>query len=372
MTEFVEAKCLHDDVSEYLQTQNTLDLSTLPTARERESLQNQIKNYLTQNHTNLSETIKDRVKNEFFSCGPIEKLIEDPTITEIIINGQNSIWYEKAGQLHVWQDKFFSQVSFHNFIHRITADSKIQANLDHPYADGFWRQFRVHLIIPPLAQGGAHLSLRRHPDCPWTFSRLAEAGWAPPDALCYLKELLHQQKSFLIVGPTGSGKTSVLSACLQELNTNERIVTIEDSSEIHLPNPVSVKLLTRHDHQGILKSVDQSELLKQSLRMRPDRIVMGEVRGAEAKDLLMALSTGHKGGMGTLHADSAKQALYRLEMLVQMGAPQWSLRAIRHLIYFGLHAIVCVTRTNGVRKLESINRITSLEETGFCLEKVKV
>src|SRR5690606_15616349 len=147
-------------------------------------------------------------------------------------------------------------------------------------------------------------------------------------------------------------------------------VTIEDTSEIRLPNAVSVGLLTRRDLNGTLPAYDQSDLLKHALRMRPDRIVVGEVRGAEAKDLLMALSTGHEGGMGTLHADSARQAVLRLEMLVQLGAPQWSVRAIRHLILLGIHAIVVVKKDRNGRRLDSITRITSLEDTGFCFEPV--
>lgn len=366
----ISAQFIHDEIVHKLREENIIDLSTLPSARDREDLSVQVQNLLEKNHISADPKIKERVTNEFFSAGPLNPLLDDDDITEIVVNGPETVWYEKGGRLHHHDDHFLSAVSFHNFLQRLTSESRIQANLDRPFADGYWRQYRVHIIIPPLAQGGAHLSLRRHPDNPWNFSRLEDVGWASPNALHHLQKMMDERTSFLIVGATGSGKTSVLSACLQALKKKERVIVIEDTSEIHLPNDLSVKLLARQDAQGLLRDVDQSELLRQALRMRPDRLVMGEVRGAEAKDLLMAFSTGHHGGMGTIHADNPRQALYRLEMLIQMGAPQWSLQAIRHLIYFGLQAIVCVKRENGERRLESIHRITTLEETGFCLEQI--
>jgi pilus assembly protein CpaF len=365
-----DIQIVHKDIMTYLEQNNIVDLSTLPSDGEKEDFQTQVKKRLENNYSNIAPELKARIHAEFFSSGPIENLIADSEITEIIINGPKTIWFEKRGQMHAHDDHFLSITSYQNFVQRLTLESKIQANLDRPFADGYWRQYRVHIIIPPLAQGEAHLSLRRHPNNSWSLPRLEEVRWASPDALLYLKNMVKNHMSFLIVGATGTGKTSVLSACLQEVESSERIIIIEDTNELHLPNPLSAKLVARHDPQGLLKDIDQSELLRQALRMRPDRIIMGEVRGAEAKDLLMTLSTGHRGGIGTLHADSARQALYRLEMLIQMGAPQWSTKAIRHLIYFGLQAVVCVKRENGVRKLDSIHKIVSLEETGFCLEQV--
>lgn len=363
---------LHAEIVETLRAENVVDLGTLPTAHEREDLKTRVAQLFTTKYVNTTPEVKKRIFQELFDCGPLHELLLDQQITEIVVNGPRTIWFEKFGQMHRHTENFFSSVSYQNFLHRLSSEARIQANLDRPYADGYWRQYRVHLIIPPLAQGGAHLTLRRHPDSPWTLHRLEEVGWAPPDALQCLKSMIQNHTSLLIVGATGTGKTSVLSACLQEVPSTERIVTIEDTNEIHSPNELSTKLLSRHDSQGVLQDVDLATLLRQALRMRPDRIIMGEVRGDEAKDLLMALSTGHRGGMATLHADNARQALYRLEMLIQMGAPQWSTRAIRHLIYFGLQAIVCVKRVNGERRLDAIHKITSLEDSGFCLERMAV
>ncbi|RYZ78974.1 MAG: CpaF family protein, partial [Proteobacteria bacterium] len=166
--------------------------------------------------------------------------------------------------------------------------------------------------------------------------------------------------------------TSLINALLQTIPSNERAVVIEDTPEIELPNTSSMKLITREDPQGILKSIDQGQLLKHSLRLRPDRIVMGEIRGGEAKDLLMALATGHGGSFGTLHASDARQALIRLEMLIQMGAPQWNLPAVRRLIHLSLDYILVVEKNaEGKRQFQGIYKICSLEENGFLIEKVQ-
>jgi pilus assembly protein CpaF len=311
----------------------------------------------------------NRLMNEYFGAGPLENLLRDPSITEIIVNGTQSIWFEKYGQLHRMEDHFFSALTYRNFISRMSREAGIQASLDCPFADGRWRSCRVHLIIPPASGDEAVITLRRHPQNSWTFERLRETNWASPTAFERLEKLVEEKANFLVVGCTGSGKTSVLDACLAKIGSSERTVIIEDTSELKPPNAASVKLLTRKDPHGHLRDIDQSDLLRQALRMRPDRLVMGEIRSGEAKDLLMAFATGHTGCMGTLHADSARQALLRLEMLVQLGAPQWNVQAVRTLIWLSLQAVVVVKREGSERKLEGIYRIASLEDVGFLIEK---
>jgi pilus assembly protein CpaF len=314
--------------------------------------------------------VRLRLLAEFFGCGPIESLL-DGDCTEIIINGRDAIWFESDGMLSRHDDIFHSALSYRNFISRMSREASIVASLDCPFADGRWRDMRVHLIIPPASGDEAVITLRRHPKNPWTLSRLASRGWATSEQLNALLALVHEKKNFVVIGGTGSGKTSVLNACLSEIVDGERAVIIEDTSELNKPNTVSTKLLARRDPQGHLREIDQSELLKQALRMRPDRIVMGEIRGGEAKDLLMAFATGHQGCMGTLHAENARQALIRLEMLIQIGAPQWNVHAVRSLIFLSLQAVVVVGKTKtGERKLEGIYRIASLEDVGFLIEKI--
>jgi pilus assembly protein CpaF len=314
--------------------------------------------------------MRARLHEEYFGWGPLTELINDPSITEILINGPDSIWIERSGRLTEHPDRFLTPLTFRNFLQRLNRLAEIQTTLDCPFADGQYQNFRIHIITPPVTDGRVVVSLRCHPNNPWTLKQLGDSGWASDAAFAQLKLLINQKMNFLIVGSTGCGKTSVLNACLQELATNERVVMIEDTSELKIPNQVSSKLLTRRDPNSILREITQTDLLKQSLRMRPDRLVMGEIRGPEAKDLLMTFSTGHSGCMGTLHADSARQALLRLEMLIQLGAAQWSLHAVRSLILLSLDSIVVLQRqADGSRRLEGIYKITSLEDVGFLLEK---
>jgi pilus assembly protein CpaF len=317
-----------------------------------------------------SDGVRARLIAEFFGYGPLDSLL-DSDCTEIIVNGRDSIWFERDGFLKRHDDIFYSALSYRNFISRVSREASMVASLDCPFADGRWRDLRVHLIIPPASGDEAVLTLRRHPRNPWTLSRLASGSWATPDQMLALDALVRDKQNFLVVGGTGSGKTSVLNACLQEIPADERALIIEDTSELRAPNAVSSKLLSRRDPQGHLREIDQSELLRQALRMRPDRIIMGEIRGGEAKDLLMAFATGHRGCMGTLHAESARQALLRLEMLIQIGAPQWNVQTVRSLIHLSLQAVVVVGRTaSGARKLEGIYKVASLEDVGFLIERV--
>lgn len=321
--------------------------------------------------SNLLPIEQERIKAEFFGNGPLASLFDDKEITEILVNGPFKICYEKNGCLNNYEDCFASKLSYRNFCHRLMEEAKIQLTSDSPIAQGNLKSFRIQMIGSELTQDGVHLSLRRHPENPWTFDKLLENGWGNSNQVEAIKKILSQKKNFLVIGGTGTGKTSVLNACLQELGQTERCVLIEDTLELKIANEASMRMLTRTDTNGILRTIQQQDLVKSALRLRPDRLVMGEIRGDEAKDFLMALSTGHSGSFGTLHAASAAQALIRLEMLVQMAAPFWSLQAIRRLIQLSLDYIVVIKRSNsGKRELEGLYRISSLEESGFLIEKI--
>ena len=311
-----------------------------------------------------------RFEKEIFGMGPASELIEDKNISEVIINGKDHLFYEKKGKLYMWQDSFLSDLTFYNFVHRVLEETKTVLSLKQPFADGNWRGRRIHIIKNPLVNVDFHLSFRRHPEKPWTFSKLKDQGWAPEKAINLIEQLLKEKRNILIAGPTSSGKTSVLNACLQTFTNGERVITIEDSSELILPNNFSTKLLTQSNSNSpdTLRNVDQNELVRQSLRMRPDRIIMGEVRSTEAKDLLMALSTGHKGSLGTIHAEDHKQALWRLEMLVQMGAPSWDTYTIRQMIALGIEHLIMLGKYKGERKLMGVYKLSGVEKTGFLFE----
>jgi len=313
--------------------------------------------------------IKNRIEAEFISWGPIEELIMDEDITEIMINDYNQIWIEKFGLINRHSDQFATQLSYQNFLNRMLAEVQKNLSKENPVVEGVFRNFRLQVIGIELTQDSPKICLRRQAESPWTLSKLLEMGWSQQAGIHILKDIVKQRKNFLVVGGTGSGKTSVLGAMSHELDQKERVVYIEDTSELKLCNPASLKLLTRDDLSGTYRSFSQSDLIKSALRLRPDRLVMGEMRGSEAKDFLMALSTGHDGSFGSLHAQNPTQALLRLEMLIQLGAPFWGLLAIRKLIQISLHYIIVVGRkSSGQRALLGIYKLASLEENGFTLD----
>ncbi len=311
-----------------------------------------------------------RLHAEFFGYGPLETLLNCKGLQEIIVLGAREIWIEQDGELRKHGDCFHSERTFQAFVERVCTEAEIKVDLAQPFADGRWREFRVHVGRAPLTHCSFHLNFRRFPENPWSLDSLGEAGWASAPQIAKLKELVHLRKNLIFLGPTGSGKTTVLGACLAELEPAERTVIIEDTDELRRPNSVSSKLLSRtHAGPGICE-VTLSELVKQSLRMRPSRLVMGEVRGEEAKDLLLALATGHGGSMSTLHAADARQALLRMEMLVQLGAPQWSVQTVRQLMHLSIDALVVCQNERGHRRLGGVYKVAALESFGFLLELI--
>lgn len=313
--------------------------------------------------------LQDRLREEYFGMGPLLPLISSPEITEILIRGPHQIWIETEGEFQLFSDHFLSEQTFHNFLMRLYAECGPHPDLNRPFADGAWRGFRIHVVTPPIAKE-VQVNLRRQGGDLWTLDKLEKVGWAQPSSVRTLRQWIHDRRNFLVVGPTGSGKTSVLNACLKEIGTSERVVSLEDTRELAVNFGPSCQLVTRQDHQGILHEYALSDLLKQCLRMRPHRIIVGEVRGNEARDLLLALATGHRGSLGTLHATDPRQALIRLEMLIQLGASSWSTKAIQQLILLSLDGLVVVEEKDRKRKLNGIYRITSLESCGFLLEQV--
>lgn len=314
-----------------------------------------------------AKDLRPRLWSEFQGVGPLEPLLHDSEVTEVVVNGTEAIWFEKSNCFQKFDDRFLSERTMENFFSRMGQECGLNVNLKFPCGDADWRGFRAHVVRPPLSPSW-QLTLRGRPIKPWNFERLQKQGWASESELSILKTWLKEKKNLLIVGPTGAGKTSVLNACLQELDHDERVITLEDVPELSPRSSSSCRLYTRHDEYGQLREFQLSDLLRQALRMRPHRLVLGEVRGGEAKDLLLSLATGHRGSLGTLHAASARQALLRLEMLVQLGAGQWDQQAIRQLILLSLDGMVVTGFKNGERSLEGLYRLAALESCGFLIE----
>lgn len=319
----------------------------------------------------LPDDLRRRIRDELFGYGMMENLACDEDITEILLLGPDQAWIERAGRLEPSRDRFLDKLTYRNFVARLSRDARTNTDENAPFANGRWRGFRVHVVSEPIVQGLPHVSLRRIRSSPWTLEALVEREMMGERGAECLRRLIHEKKNVLIVGATGSGKTSAMSACLREIEASERVVLLEDTDELPLPTTASTKLLTKSSRSENDREFGLGDLLKQSLRMRPDRIVMGEVRGSEAKDLLMAFATGHKGCWGTLHAANPREALLRLEMLIQMGAPQWTTSTVRSLIHASIDAIVVIAKdANGKRRLDSIHQVASLEDVGFCFAQL--
>ncbi|MCK6597270.1 MAG: Flp pilus assembly complex ATPase component TadA [Bdellovibrionaceae bacterium] len=333
-------------------------------------MQNRLDQIINEETSHLSTHEKNRIANEFHGLGPLEDLFQKTNVTEIIVNSPNKIFFEENGKLNKHEDSFYSDFTFDLFIQRISDKINLSLSLEQPFCDGSFANFRVSLVDKSITKDHTSVNFRKHPIHSWDFEKLILSDWCSKEVYYNFKSLIDDNKNFLIIGPTGSGKTSVLNSCLQLTAATERSLIIEDTSEIILPNDASIKLLTKHDPHGIQKEITQNDLVRRALRLRPDRIIMGEIRSSEAKDFLMALSTGHLGSFATLHASDPHQALIRLEMLIQIGAPQWNLLAIRRLIALSLNYIIVVGKDDsGKRKFKGAFELNSLEEHGFLIER---
>lgn len=320
---------------------------------------------------NWPRDLSQRLSEELFGLGPLKELLDSEEFTEILVLDFDNILVEQNGRLTPYPDQFLSNWTFRNCVERLFSLLKTQCDLSRAAVDAHYKNFRVHVIQRPLVSSDYQLSFRRHPLQRWSFDKLLTCGFLNREQADQLSLLIEEKKNMIIVGPTGSGKTTLLKACLNEVENTDRVVVIEDTHEIEPPNTFSTHLLARESENLNLKSYTLGDLLRQSLRMRPDRLVVGEVRGGEAKELLMALSTGHQGSFGTLHAGSAQEALFRLEFLIQMGAPQWSLESLRRLIFLSLQNIVVVGHQERRRKLKGIYSISSMENSGLLLEQFR-
>lgn len=309
------------------------------------------------------------IKDEFSGLGILEQLIKDTEVSEIIVNDWNSLWIEKNGQLKPLAVHFLSETTYQQIFQKICELAHLQLTYNQPHNCSHWKNFRITASIPPLTIKPT-LNLRRHGKLELSLGQLKSLEMLTSHHEETLKDWVHNKKNILFVGSTGAGKTTLLNSCLHLVPKNERVLILEDTQELSVPNSASLRLTTNKHPDPSSVEITLNDLVRFSLRMRPDRLVVGEVRGKETKDLLLALSSGHNGSFCTLHADTARQALLRLEMLVQLGAPQWDLQAIRRLIFLSIHGIVVLQKKEGVRKVSSLNKITGYEEFGLLLEEI--
>ncbi|MGK2955179.1 MAG: CpaF family protein [Solirubrobacterales bacterium] len=302
------------------------------------------------------QKVVERVTREATGLGPLEELLDDQDIEEVMVNGCDNVYIERTGRIEPVPVRFSDDDQLLNTIERILAPLGRRVDELSPMADARLPDgSRVNVVIPPLAVEGPMVSIRRFSmDRPGP-DRLIELGTFTAEQAERLERAIGEHRSVLISGGTGSGKTTLLNALSQYIDPAERIITIEDAAELNLRQPHVVRLESRPPSIEGRGEVTIRDLLKNALRMRPDRILIGEVRGPEALDLLTALNTGHDGALSTVHASSAEDALRRLEVLTLMAGVGLPLEVIATQLRRGIDLVVHLTRTeDGSRKVESI------------------
>ncbi|MBK9292923.1 MAG: CpaF family protein [Oligoflexia bacterium] len=311
---------------------------------------------------------KDRLKKELTGFGPIEEHLRDDNVTEICINNFSQIFIEVNSKLFLSDLSFASEFTYQRFLDNLLLKINKVVDQRHPLTDGTLPcGTRVHISLPPITTN-AVVTLRKHNVEKYNLEMLLKLKMFDQNFLDRLLSWINQKKNILFCGPTSSGKTTLLRATLMATPKNERIISIEDTSELLSIGPNHITLLTREDPENMVPKIDLSMLLKNSLRMRPDRLVVGEVRGVEAVILLDALATGHKGSFATIHGHDANHSLQRLESLILRANPKWDLMAIRQLIKDSVDVVVVCSKKNGLRVVSQAAEISAIENFGYLLD----
>ncbi len=320
------------------------------------------------------EQLSREILDEIFGLGPLEPLLKDPTISDILVNRFDRVYVERAGKLEITGLSFKDNQHLMQIIDRIVSRIGRRVDESSPMVDARLQDgSRVNAIIPPLALDGACLSIRRFGRDPVTARNMLENKTLTEPMLEMLSAMVKGRLNLIISGGTGAGKTTVLNVLSGYIPNSERIVTIEDAAELQLKQEHIVRLETRPPNIEGKGSVRMRQLVINSLRMRPDRIVVGEVRGEEAFDMLQAMNTGHEGSLTTVHANSPRDALSRIENMVSMANLNIPERAIRHQIANAVHAVVQVARlSDGSRKVITISEVTGMENDMIVLQDIFV
>jgi pilus assembly protein CpaF len=320
------------------------------------------------------ERLSREILDEIFGLGPLEPLLKDHTISDILVNRYDRVYIERAGKLELTGLSFKDNQHLMQIIERIVSRVGRRVDESSPMVDARLADgSRVNAIIPPLALDGACLSIRRFGRDPVTARNMIENHTLTEAMLELLSIMVKGKLNLLISGGTGSGKTTLLNVLSGYIPNVERIVTIEDAAELQLKQEHVVRLETRAPNIEGKGAVRQRQLVINSLRMRPDRIVVGEVRGEEAFDMLQAMNTGHEGSLTTVHANSVRDALARIENMVSMANLNIPERAVRHQIASAIHAVVQVARlSDGTRKVISISEVTGMENDLIAMQDIFV
>jgi pilus assembly protein CpaF len=312
------------------------------------------------------------ILDELLGLGPLEPLLQDHSITDILVNGHDVVFVERGGVLQRVETRFKDERHLLRIIQKIVSAVGRRVDESSPFVDARLPDgSRVNAIVPPLAVDGSLLSIRKFAKIPISMAKLAEFGSVPPVIADVLKGIVQARRNVLISGGTGSGKTTLLNAMSSFIDERERIVTIEDSAELQLQQIHVARLETRPPNIEGKGEITQRDLVKNALRMRPDRIIVGEVRAGEAFDMLQAMNTGHDGSMTTVHANTARDALSRIEQMIGMSGIEISPRSARAQIASALHVVVQIGRlSDGRRRLLSLSEIVGMEGEVVTMQEI--
>ncbi len=318
------------------------------------------------------ERLTEEILNETFGLGPLEPLLHDPTISDILVNTSGQVYVERFGKLEITNTRFKDNVHLLNIIERIVSKVGRRVDESSPMVDARLPDgSRVNAIIPPLAIDGPILSIRKFGLRRLTMEDLLQLHSLTPAIAELLAAAVRARLNILVSGGTGSGKTTLLNILSGYIPSSERIITVEDAAELQLQQIHVVRLETRSANIEGRGAVAQRDLVRNALRMRPDRILVGEVRGAEALDMLQAMNTGHDGSLTTLHANSPRDALRRLETMVLMAGANLGDRAMREQISSAIHIIVQISRlSDGTRKVMKVSEIVGMEGETVSLQDI--
>lgn len=314
------------------------------------------------------------LQNEILGLGPLEPLLADPSITEILVNRYNMVFIERKGRLELVPIQFNNDDHLLRIIDKIVSRVGRRIDESSPMADARLPDgSRVNAIIPPISLDGPTLSIRRFSVVPLRIDDLIQKQALTKGMAEFLAAMVRAKTSILISGGTGSGKTTLLNVLSCFIPEDERIITIEDTAELQLQQPHVVRLETRPQNIEGKGEIPMRALVRNSLRMRPDRIVLGEVRGSEVIDMLQAMNTGHEGSLTTVHANTPRDALSRLENLVNMGGVNMPAKTLRQQISSAIHIVIQTARlTDGSRKITSIQEITGMEGDVISMQEIFV